>query len=138
MKNLEIVTKYREILWLYSGYQYQLTGSGKTCSDIDLNMIVDEGECKTALEDLGQTFIGNHSWSWYPSGCISIKDSVGYFNKHESGTGNANAKSVCKQGVYQFIHNQYLSKTYNLQTQQTPLEFSIQWNFSLSSIFRIM
>ena len=87
------------MLWLYSGH-YQLTGSGKTCSDISLNIIVDEGECKKAVEDLGQTYAGNEISSTYPSGCYSYKDFDGYFNKHESGTGDANAKSICKQGVY--------------------------------------
>ena len=82
-----------------------MSGSGETCSDISLNMIVDEGECKTALAHLGQTYIGSYSWSWYPSGCFSVRDSSGYFNKHESGTGSVNTKSICKKGVYQFIHN---------------------------------
>ena len=100
MKNLEIVTKYREILWLYSGYQYKLTGSGKTCSDISLNIIVGEGECEKAAEDLGRVYKGNSIWSEYPSGCFAFGDQFAYLNKHESGTGNADAKSICKPGVY--------------------------------------
>ena len=103
------MTKYREILWLYSGNQYQLTESGKTCYDISLNMIVEEGECKKAVEGLGQRYVRNEISSTYPSGCYSYQDSTGYFNKHESGTGNANAKSICKPGVNPFIHNQSFS-----------------------------
>ena len=67
---------------------------------------MDEGECKKAVEDLGQTFRWTEISSEYPAGCYSYDDHSGFFNKHESGTGNANAKSICKQGVYQFIHNQ--------------------------------
>ena len=96
------MTKYREILLLYSGYQYQLTRSGKTCSDINLNIIVDVGECTKAIEDLGKTYYGSHTGSEYPSGCNVYDDVNGYFNKHESGTTNADAKSICKQGVYPF------------------------------------
>ena len=100
------MTKYQKILWLYSGHQYQLTGPGITCSDISLNMIVNEGECKKAVEYLGRTYRGNNTSSSYPSGCFAYQGGNGYFSKLESGTGNANATSICKKGVYQFIHNQ--------------------------------
>ena len=83
-----------------------MTDSGKTCSDVGLNIIVDEGECKKAVEFLERTYRGNERSRWDPSGCYAYKDHSGYFNKHESGTGNANVKSICKKGVYQFIHNQ--------------------------------
>ena len=112
-KNLEIVTKYRKILWLYSGYQYQLTESGKTCSNISLNATVDEGECKKAAEDLGLSYVGTTYLSNYPSGCFAYRaQDDARFNTHESGSGNGDAKSICKQGVYQFINNQSLSKLY--------------------------
>ena len=90
-----------------------MTELGKTCSDIGLDIIVDEGECKKAVEFLGRTYRGTERSSRNPSGCYAYKlvgigyfSGSGYFNKHESGTGNVNAKSICKQGVYQFIHNQ--------------------------------
>ena len=75
-------------------------------------MILDEEECKKAVEDLGRTYHGTYTSSRYPSGCFSCGDRTGYFNRRESGTGNANAKSICKQGVYQFIHNQSSSNIY--------------------------
>lgn len=62
-------------------------------------MILDEGECKEAVEDLGQIYRGNEIKSEYPSGCYSYNDRSGYFNKHESGTGNADVKSICKQDL---------------------------------------
>ena len=123
MKNVEIVTKYRKILWLYTGYQYQLTEKGQTCSDISLNVIVDEKECKKASEERGGTYEGTVISSEYPSGCYYQSYVGGYFNKHESGTGNANAKSICKQGVYQLIHNQSLSKIYILCGKITKIIF---------------
>ena len=85
-----------------------MTGSGKTCSDISLNIIVDEGECKKAAEDLGRQYQGNEIEIDYPSGCyaVGVRYRYVYFNMHDSGTGNVNVKSICKQGVYQFIHNQ--------------------------------
>ena len=69
-------------------------------------MIVDEGECKKAVEFLRLIYRGNQISRRNPSGCYAYEDSSGYFNKHESGTGNAKVKSICKQGVYKFIHNQ--------------------------------
>ena len=76
-------------------------------------MIVDEGECKKAAEVLGRTYSGNSHSNIYPSGCYaSLSSFMGFFNKLESGTGNANAKSICKQGVYQFIHNRSSSNIY--------------------------
>ena len=72
-------------------------------------MIVDEGECKKAVEFLRLIYRGNQISRRNPSGCYVYGDSSGYFNKHESGTGNAKAKSICKSGIYQFIHNQSLS-----------------------------
>ena len=107
------MTKYREILWLYSGNQYQLTGYGKKCSDISLNTIVDEGECKSALEDLGLVLLGYENRLNYPSGCYLYYGLYGYFNRHESGCipiCATDAKSVCKPGIYQFTHIQSLSK----------------------------
>ena len=71
---------------------------------------MDEEECKKAVKDLGLSYYGSEINSYYPSGCYAYKDIYAYFNKHESGTGNANAKGICKQGDYQFIHNQSLSK----------------------------
>ena len=116
MNKLDIVIKYREILLLYSGYEgtdkYQLTGTGKTCSDISLNIILDEGECKQAAKDLGRSYNGNDLSGSYPSGCYLFAHHTVFFNKHESGTGSAYAKAICKQGVYPFIHNQSLSKIY--------------------------
>ena len=90
-----------------------MTGSGETCPDIGLNKIVDEGKCKNAVEDLGRTYRGNETARAFPSGCYAYGDNMGYFNYHESGTGHANAKSICKPGVYQFIHNQSLSIIYH-------------------------
>jgi len=78
-------------------YQYQLTEEGKTCSDISLNMIADERECKKAVEDYGKQYWGNEIESTYPSGCYYL-GLHGYFNKHASGTGKAHAISICKQG----------------------------------------
>ena len=75
---------------------------------------MDEGECKKAVEFLGRTYRGNQISSRNPSGCytyyIGYFTGNGYFNKHESGIGNANAKSICTKGVYQSIHDQSLSK----------------------------
>ena len=96
-----------------------MTESGKTCSDIGLNIIVDEGECKKAVEFSGRTYRGNERSSIHPSGCYAYEHHSGYFNKHESGTGNKNTKSICKQGVYQFIHNQSSS---NITTHLFLLE----------------
>ena len=90
-----------------------MTGSGETCSDISFNKIVDEGECKKAVEDLGLSYEGSETNSNWPSGCYAWETRIGYFNKHESGTGNANAKSICKPGVYPFIHNQSFSIIYH-------------------------
>ena len=89
-----------------------MTGWAETCSDISLNTIVDEGECKQAAERDGRLYQGNVMWSDRPSGCYveGFTHRNIFFNKHESGTGSADAKSICKQGVYQFIHNQSLSK----------------------------
>ena len=91
-----------------------MTGYGKTCSDVSLHTIVDEGECKTAAEDLDLVifYYGNEINSNYPPGCY-VEEVTGFlvvnFNEHDSGTGNQYAKSICK-GVYQFINNQSLSK----------------------------
>lgn len=76
-------------------------------------MIVDEGECKKAVEFLRLIFRGNQISRRNPSGCYAYEDSSGYFNKHESGTGNAKVKSICKQGVYKFIHNQSSSNIHH-------------------------
>ena len=88
-----------------------MTELGKTCSDIGLDIIVDEGECKKAVEFLGRRYRGTEFNRRNPSGCFIYNiggyfHNSGYFNKHESGTGNVDTKSICKQGVYQFIHNQ--------------------------------
>ena len=76
-------------------------------------MIVDEGECKKAVEFLRLIYRGNEISRRNPSGCYAYEDSGGYFNKHESGTGNAKVKSICKQGVYKFIHNQSSSNIHH-------------------------
>ena len=73
---------------------------------------MDEGKCKKAVEDLGSSYRGDLTNSNYPSGCFAFGNNYGYFNKHESGTGHAYAKSICKPGVYQFIDNQSLSIIY--------------------------
>ena len=75
-------------------------------------MIRDEEECKKAVENFGGQFSGNFVSSIYPSGCIAFNDRSGLLNKHELGTGKADAKSICKQGVYQFTHNQSSSNIY--------------------------
>ena len=81
---------------------------------------MDEGECKKAVEFLGRTYRGKEFNRRNPSGCYVYPrfgrgyfDRSGYFNKHESGTGSVNTKSICKQGVYQFIHNQSSSNIHH-------------------------
>ena len=73
-------------------------------------MIVVEEECKWAVEVFGRIYGGNQELGSFPSGCYVYDDRTGFFNKHESGSGSKRAKSICKQGVYQSIHNQSLSK----------------------------
>ena len=54
-----------------------------------------------AAEDFGRTYEGNDEKSDYPTGCFVYGSSRGvYFNKHESGTRNTNAKSICKKGTF--------------------------------------
>ena len=84
---------------------------------------MDEGECKKAVEFLGRTYRGKEFNGRNPSGCHAYKlvdvgyfSGKGYFNKHESGTGNVNTKSICKQGVYQFTHNQSSSNIHHFPT----------------------
>ena len=76
---------------------------------------MDEGECKKAAEDLGREYQGNEIEADYPSGCyaVGVRYRYVYFNMHDSGTGNVNVKSICKQGVYQFIHNQSSSNIHH-------------------------
>ena len=80
-------------------------------------MIVVEEECKRAVEFFGRIYGGNHEIKSFPSGCYVYEDRkgfdrTGFFNKHESGSGSRRAKSICKQGVYQSIHNQSLSNVH--------------------------
>ena len=75
-----------------------MTGYGETCSEISLNSIVEENECKQAAEYLGRTYQGHDENSDYPTGCYAHGIYNVYLNKHELGTGNAKAKSICKQG----------------------------------------
>ena len=75
-------------------------------------MIVVGEECKWAVEVFGRIYGGNQELGSFPSGCYVYDDRTGFFNKHESGSGSKRAKSIFKQGVYQFIHNQSLSNVH--------------------------
>ena len=39
-----------------------MTGFGETCSDISLNLIVDEDECKLAVKHFDKTYMGSEKF----------------------------------------------------------------------------
>ena len=79
----------------FTDKRFELTGSGKECSDIGKETLNDIAECKAATKDTGKSFTGAFTWNGYPKGCFFIHTSV-YWNNHKSGTKNLRASSICR------------------------------------------
>ena len=61
---------------------------------------MDEDECILAVKHFGKRYMGSEETDYYPTGCYLYKSSIAYFNKDLSNVGNANAKAICKQGIF--------------------------------------
>ena len=64
---------------------------------------MEEDECILAVKHFGKTYMGSEETDYYPTGCYFHVISTGVsglFNKDLSDVGNANAKAICKQGIF--------------------------------------
>ena len=63
-----------------------------------------EDECKKATHLSGRKYIKQlHMYVNYPPGCFVLGEVFTYFNTVNSGLGNKEAKSICKQGIIIFL-----------------------------------
>ena len=72
---------------------------------------MDEDECILAVKHFGKTYMGSEETDYYPTGCYLYQSSIAYFNKDLSNVGNANAKAICKQGIFNHIQSRQYVKS---------------------------
>ena len=82
---------------------YEVTDFGQTCSNMNLLFILEEHECKQAVESYGNTLKGVNTFpdNTKPKGCYlygnSDKYQFGFFNTDESGRADHLSRSLCKR-----------------------------------------
>ena len=71
---------------------YIVTEWGQTCQDVNFPSIMDENECKSAVESLGRHYEGDRKA--YTKGCSLTFTVSGGFNSHSMGSRSYNAKDI--------------------------------------------
>lgn len=117
-KNIILKTPYLILLlilvWISLVTGYTLTVYSKTCLDINSRSILDEEECKEAIQSFGKRYEKDEESSLYPKGCYLFGTSRGYFNRHKLGSSNQNAKSVCKGNCLAVYTTYHITKKFSI------------------------
>ena len=88
---------------------FEVTKSGKICSDIQKQNITTISQCKRAAKQLEKPFADNHTAIiHHPKGCILLDNHEVHWNENEAGQRDNGSKSICTMGCkYILIYCKY-------------------------------
>ena len=79
------------------------TDKGITCSDVGLKDLVDKKACIEAMPyakslNPDAAYQGTFSSSMAPKGCYIFDNGMAWFNRHSTGSGRSDTRSICRGG----------------------------------------
>jgi len=76
------------------GPEYPIAGFNNLCSDMGIDCLATEDNCKKAALNMGMKYSVANSFKNYPNGCYIYRSRV-FFNHHATGSRNTDACPIC-------------------------------------------